>query len=102
MKAANPQSLVDKTVNNIVDLIIRTNLVRLPAQDVLAKQLDVSRPVLREAVCKLEIFNIVTPKPKVGTKINPPSAWTVVNQDVIRWQVQAGERKADARDSVCM
>lgn len=93
MKPTNPLSLVDVTVNRIVDLIISTDIAMLPPQDVLAKQLVVSRPVLREAVSKLEMLNIVSPKPKVGTKINPPSAWQVMNGNVIAWRVRAGEKK---------
>ena len=50
----------------------------LPPQEVLAKNLGVSRTVLREAMSLVLARNIVTVRPKVGTRINPVSDWLVI------------------------
>jgi DNA-binding FadR family transcriptional regulator len=51
----------------------------LPAQDALARDLNVSRTSIREAISKLEVWNVVCVKPKIGSRINPASAWALVN-----------------------
>jgi DNA-binding FadR family transcriptional regulator len=94
------QSVVDHTLERIVDLIIATDLVKLPSQDVLAKQLNVSRPALREAVCKLQMLNIVTLKPKVGTTVNESSKWRLVNLNVAAWRVRAGDTEEQVKAEI--
>lgn len=85
MKAANPQSLVDRTLERLIDLIITMKLTKLPNQDHLSKQFGVSRTVLREALAKLEFLNVLTPRPKIGTVVNPAEHWKTRNDEVINW-----------------
>jgi DNA-binding FadR family transcriptional regulator len=82
--------MVGRALDQLVDLIIETGHgEQLPAQDQLAKQLGVSRTVLREAMSKLEFLNVVLVRPKTGTIINPPAEWKTRNDDVIDWQQRA-------------
>lgn len=78
-------SLVDKTLADLMDLIIAKQLTKLPPQDHLSTKFGVSRSVLREALAQLEFLNVLTPRPKVGTTVNPPSAWKTRNEEVIGW-----------------
>lgn len=82
-------SLVDKTLERLIDLIIAMKLTKLPPQEDLSKQFGVSRTVLREALAKLEFLNVLTPRPKTGTVINPASKWKVTNPEVLDWQKRA-------------
>lgn len=47
----------------------------LPPQDVLAKQLKVSRSPLREALVILRFCNVLSMRPKTGTRVSPRSEW---------------------------
>lgn len=86
MPTIEAPSLVDKTLERLMDLIIAQQLKKLPDQSSLAVQFGVSRTVLREALSKLEFLNVCTPRPKTGTVINPPNKWKTRNEEVIAWQ----------------
>lgn len=69
----------------------------LPPQDVLARELCVSRAPLREAIVILRFCNVLSVRPKTGTQVNPKKDWN--------WNVkgsQAVERavKPDDIDAV--
>lgn len=66
---------------------------KLPKQEIFAKELGVGRSTLREAVSRLECFNIVECHPKSGTKIMPHAKWRSCNRDVMAWAATA--RKND-------
>lgn len=70
--------------------------VKLPPQDVLAKQLGVGRSTVREAISKLEWVNIVDSVPKSGTKINPRTKWHLVNRNVLAWYARSEKNDPDA------
>lgn len=88
------QSAVDRTLKNLVQLIIGLGVgAKIPAQDVLAKQLGVSRTVLREALVVLEYLGILHVRPKTGTTITETDKWKSRNHDVIQWRTQIGGGK---------
>lgn len=94
-------SLVDKTLDRLLDMVLEKGPSgSIPPQDQLAKQFDVSRTVLREAISKLLMLGVLSVRPKVGTTVNDTSKWKVVNEDVIAWRVRAGDRKEQVRAAV--
>ncbi|PTB23487.1 hypothetical protein C9I56_39045 [Paraburkholderia caribensis] len=91
----NKDSLVKDTLDSLVEFVITLGAgAILPPQDVLARQLKVSRTVLREALSKLEYLNMISVRPKSGTAVKASSEWRVVNLDVLQWRVRAGEDAA--------
>lgn len=53
-------------------------------------ELDVSRTAYREAIRILAAKGLVTSKPKIGTRVNPRSAWHILDPDVMAWTFEAG------------
>ncbi|MEX3972229.1 FadR/GntR family transcriptional regulator [Paraburkholderia caribensis] len=91
----NKDSLVKDTLDSLVEIVVALGAgAMLPPQDVLARQLEVSRTVLREALSKLEYLNMISVRPKSGTTVKTSSEWRVVNLDVLEWRVRAGEDAA--------
>jgi DNA-binding FadR family transcriptional regulator len=94
-------TLVQNTLDRLIDLVIEKKAgAHLPPQEELSVLFGVSRTVLREAVSKLEYLGVVSSRPKIGTVINEPSAWKLVNADVIAWRTRAGETKSQVCESV--
>jgi DNA-binding FadR family transcriptional regulator len=88
------KSAVDRTLENLVELVISLGAgAKIPAQDVLAKQLLVSRTVLREALVVLEHLNVLNVRPKTGTTINKPDDWKTRNHDIIAWRARVEGKK---------
>lgn len=50
-----------------------------------SEQLAVSRTAYREAVRILAAKGLVSARPKVGTRVNPKSDWTLLDPDVLDW-----------------
>lgn len=89
-----PQSKVDVTLGRIMQLALKLGVgAKIPAQDVLAKKLNCSRTVLREALSTLEYLKIIDVRPKLGTTVNDPDKWQTRNQDVIEWRAQISGNK---------
>lgn len=87
----NPRSLVAKTLDALMEGILATEPgASIAPQETLARQLGVSRTVLREALSKLEYLNVISVRPKTGSRVNPASEWRVINDDVLRWRLAAG------------
>ena len=66
-------SLSQQVLEKIIHLLINGQLKpgdKLPPEMNLMVQLDVSRPVLREALSSLETLEIITRKPREGTFVN--------------------------------
>jgi DNA-binding FadR family transcriptional regulator len=61
-------------------------MAHIPPQDVLAKDIGVSRSVIREALVILRFCNVVTIRPKVGTTINPAEQWKPLIYGVLEEQ----------------
>ena len=61
---------------------------RFPTEDELTVRYAVSRTVTREAVKMLTAKGLLTARPRAGTSILPPSAWSVFDPDVLRWLLE--------------
>jgi DNA-binding FadR family transcriptional regulator len=61
---------------------------RFPTEDELTARYEVSRTVTREAVKMLTAKGLLRAKPRAGTTVQPPSAWSVFDADVLRWMLE--------------
>lgn len=62
----------------------------LPAEDVLAEQLQVSRITIRETVKSLSAKGMLQVRRRYGTIVLPRSQWQLFDPDVITWRARAG------------
>ena len=60
--------------------------------DALSERLDVSRPVVREALRVLTSMGLVQSRRRVGTVVMPPENWSLFDSSVIRWRLAGRER----------
>lgn len=60
----------------------------LPAEPDMLERFGVSRTALREAYSKLTAKGLVHARPRVGTSVQPRSAWNMLDQDVLAWHLQ--------------
>ena len=56
-----------------------------PTEADLAKQYDVSRSVVREAVKMLGAKGLLTARPRKGTTVQATDRWNLFDIDVLRW-----------------
>ncbi|WP_116090526.1 FadR/GntR family transcriptional regulator [Sphingomonas crusticola] len=61
---------------------------RFPTEDELTARYAVSRTVTREAVKMLTAKGLLKARPRAGTTVQPPSAWSVFDPDVLRWLLE--------------
>src|SRR6187402_3998214 len=61
---------------------------RFPTEDELTSSYEVSRTVTREAVKMLTAKGLLKAKPRAGTTVQPPSAWSFFDPDVLRWMME--------------
>jgi DNA-binding FadR family transcriptional regulator len=54
-----------------------------------AARVRASRGVVREAIKVLAAKGLVVSRPKIGTLVQPPESWNILDPDVLAWQ-QAG------------
>lgn len=80
---------LDALIEIIVDLAPGQTL---PPHDVLARDLGVSRAVLREVIAVLTYLRVLDVKPKRGTCATDPEQWVTVNRDVLEWRTRAVKR----------
>jgi DNA-binding FadR family transcriptional regulator len=59
-----------------------------PTEAEIAKTLEVSRSVTREAVKMLTAKGLVSARPRHGTVVEPPSSWNLLDPDVLRWTLE--------------
>jgi DNA-binding FadR family transcriptional regulator len=71
-------------------LLAEQNPERLsfPKEDVLSRQLGVSRTVLRESMKVLVDKGMVEMKPRAGTRARPRSQWRLLDPDILAWQAE--------------
>lgn len=94
------ESMVDKALSGLLELVLASETgARIPSQPELALKFGVSRTVLREAISRLLLLNVITVRPKTGTTVNAPDRWTSVNADVLKWRLKAGESKETIMES---
>ncbi|MET7570613.1 FadR/GntR family transcriptional regulator [Streptomyces sp. NPDC005492] len=65
--------------------------------DELAKEFEVSRSVMREAVRVLESMHLVESRRRVGVTVRPKAEWNVYDPQVIRWRLAGADRPHQLR-----
>jgi GntR family transcriptional repressor for pyruvate dehydrogenase complex len=73
VKSVNRNTLSQQVLESIVQLLVSGQLKpgdKLPSEMELMEQLEVSRPVLREALSSLETLEVITRKTREGTYFN--------------------------------
>lgn len=69
-----------------------------PAEVDHAETLGISRSVLREALRILTAKGLVSSRPKAGTSINDRRKWSMLDPDVLAWQIQSEPSDEFLRD----
>lgn len=64
----------------------------LPNEEMLSREFDVSRGVLREATKVLVKKGLIRLKPKIGTQIQPEREWNLFDPDVLIWKFEAEDK----------
>ncbi len=84
------RSLVSKVMDGLVAGIVEDKYGGiLPPQDVLSRDFDVSRTVMREALSMLLARDMLDVRPKVGTRVRPMRDWRMIDEDVVNWRFRA-------------
>ncbi|HEY1998023.1 FadR/GntR family transcriptional regulator [Paraburkholderia sp.] len=84
------RSLVSKVMDGLVTGIVEEKYgAVLPPQDVLSKEFDVSRTVMREALSMLLARHMLDVRPKIGTRIRAMRDWRMIDEDVVSWRFRA-------------
>ncbi len=63
-----------------------------------ARQIGVSRSVLREALRILTAKGLVNSRPKTGTRVGPKRQWNLLDPDLLAWQFEAEPSRKFLRD----
>ena len=95
------RSLVSKVMDGLISGIVEERYgAILPPQDVLSKEFDVSRTVMREALSMLLARHMLDVRPKIGTRIRPMRDWRMIDEDVVSWRFRAKPDKNFLRDVI--
>ncbi|ACD16133.1 FadR/GntR family transcriptional regulator [Paraburkholderia phytofirmans] len=95
------RSLVSKVMDGLVTGIVEEKYgAILPPQDVLSKEFDVSRTVMREALSMLLARDMLDVRPKIGTRIRSMSDWRMIDEDVVNWRFRAKPDPLFLRDVI--
>jgi DNA-binding FadR family transcriptional regulator len=95
------RSLVSKVMDGLVTGIVEEKYgAVLPPQDVLSKEFDVSRTVMREALSMLLARHMLDVRPKIGTRIRPMRDWRMIDEDVVSWRFRAKPDPTFLRDVI--
>jgi len=87
--------------HRIASDIIRGSLepgALLPNEDKASASFGVSRSAYREAIRTLAAKGLVLALPKVGTKIAPRAAWSILDPDILGWHFELGANEEFIRD----
>lgn len=80
-------SLVGQVMDRLVTEILEQKASNpLPPQDVLSKEFNVSKSVMREALAVLLARNMVDMRRRVGTRIRPMQDWRMIDEEVVAWR----------------
>lgn len=66
----------------------------LPIEADLAKELKVSRSVIREAMRILGAKGLIRSRTSDGTRVLPRTTWRLLDPDVMEWHIQAGDQRS--------
>ncbi len=95
------RSLVSKVMDGLISGIVEERYgAILPPQDVLSKEFDVSRTVMREALSMLLARHMLDVRPKIGTRIRPMRDWRMIDEDVVNWRFRAKPDNQFLRDVI--
>ncbi|WP_133649017.1 FadR/GntR family transcriptional regulator [Paraburkholderia flava] len=95
------RSLVSKVMDGLVTGIVEEKYgAVLPPQDILSKEFDVSRTVMREALSMLLARDMLDVRPKIGTRIRPMHDWRMIDEDVVNWRFRAKPDPMFLRDVI--
>ncbi|QGZ62914.1 FadR/GntR family transcriptional regulator [Paraburkholderia acidisoli] len=95
------RSLVSKVMDGLISGIVEERYgAILPPQDVLSKEFDVSRTVMREALSMLLARHMLDVRPKIGTRIRPMRDWRMIDEDVVNWRFRAKPDNTFLRDVI--
>lgn len=101
MEQGKDRSLVSKVMDGLVTGIVEDKYGGiLPPQDVLSKEFDVSRTVMREALSMLLARDMLDVRPKVGTRVRPMNDWRMIDEDVVNWRFRAKPDPQFMRDVI--
>jgi DNA-binding FadR family transcriptional regulator len=102
MEQANKErSLVSKVMDGLVAGIVEEKYgAVLPPQDVLSKEFDVSRTVMREALSMLLARDMLDVRPKIGTRIRAMRDWRMIDEDVVNWRFRSKPDPVFMRDVI--
>ncbi|KVE37375.1 FadR/GntR family transcriptional regulator [Burkholderia sp. TSV86] len=101
MEQGKDRSLVSKVMDGLVAGIVEDKYGGvLPPQDVLSKDFDVSRTVMREALSMLLARDMLDVRPKVGTRVRPMHDWRMIDEDVVNWRFRAKPDPQFMRDVI--
>ncbi|HDR8911381.1 TPA: FadR family transcriptional regulator, partial [Burkholderia multivorans] len=101
MEQGKDRSLVAKVMDGLVTGIVEDKYGGiLPPQDVLSKEFDVSRTVMREALSMLLARDMLDVRPKVGTRVRPMRDWRMIDEDVVSWRFRAKPDPQFMRDVI--
>ncbi|AJX15339.1 GntR family transcriptional regulator [Burkholderia ubonensis] len=101
MEQGKDRSLVAKVMDGLVAGIVEDKYGGiLPPQDVLSKEFDVSRTVMREALSMLLARDMLDVRPKVGTRVRPMRDWRMIDEDVVSWRFRAKPDPQFMRDVI--
>ena len=84
-----PKRLHEFVVDELGSRIVRGDLQpwqALPIEDSLARDLGVSRTVVREAIKVLAQKQLLTVRTRTGTRISPTAEWNHLDPDILRWR----------------
>jgi DNA-binding FadR family transcriptional regulator len=70
----------------------------LPNSTLLAREMSVSRPSMREAIKLLAGKGLLESAPRRGTVVRPRAAWNRLDRDVLHWQMADVPNAAFVRD----
>jgi DNA-binding FadR family transcriptional regulator len=65
----------------------------LPTEAEIQHRYGVSRTVVREAIRHIAAKGLVTVGPKVGTRVRDNNDWNILDAEVMRWHLMAGDRR---------
>lgn len=93
--AASPSSLHGTVLDTLGSEIVAGTIREDDVLNVEAvrERFGVSRTVVRETLRSLGALGLVRAKSKVGTQVNGPSTWALLNPSVIRWRAASHYRQ---------
>lgn len=81
------RQIVEALAHRIVGGKVRPGAL-MATESVLCAEFRVSRTILREAMKFLAAKGMVEIRPKIGTRVQPPARWNLLDADVVAWRAE--------------